>query len=223
MMNPELSPLFPRRLAAVIRWHDHEQAAQAALVAARAGVGSVEVTAGTPGAFELIRELRARQDLGNSCAFGAGTITDPEIANRAIEAGAQYLVTPYLVPAVAEVAGRAGVPLVMGALTPTEIARAEELGAQLVKVFPAAPAGGPAYIRALRGPMPHTPIWVSGGVLVEECGEYLREGADVVGLTNDLFRPELLLSEDWDGLTELCQRALAGAGVATSTRPTATV
>ena len=223
MLNPELSSLFPHRLAAIIRWHDHDQAAQAAVVAARAGVGSVEVTAGTPGAFELIRQLRADQDLRGSCAFGAGTVTDAEIATRAIEAGAQYLVTPYLVPAVAEVAARAGVPLVMGALTPTEIARAEELGAQLVKVFPAAPVGGPAYIRAVRGPMPNTPLWVSGGVRVDDCGDYLRAGADVVGLTNDLFRPELLLAEDWAGLARLCERALTAAGVATSVRPTAPV
>ncbi|MGA7362198.1 MAG: bifunctional 4-hydroxy-2-oxoglutarate aldolase/2-dehydro-3-deoxy-phosphogluconate aldolase [Candidatus Dormiibacterota bacterium] len=211
MLNSQLSSLFPRRLAAIIRWNDREQAAQAATAAARAGIGSVEITTGTPGAFELIRELRSRAELRDSCAFGAGTVTDGELANRAIEAGAQYLVTPYLVPAVAEVARNAGVPLVMGALTPSEIARAEELGAQLIKVFPAAPVGGPAYIRAVRGPMPHTPLWVSGGVLVDDCEDYLRAGADVVGLTNDLFRPELLLASDWDGLTRLCEQALAGA------------
>ena len=221
MLSADVSSLFPHRLAAIIRWHDRLQAARAALVAARAGIGSMEVTAGTPGAFELIQDLRARQDLGHSCAVGAGTVTDAEIAARAIGAGAQYLVTPYLVPAVAEVATRAGVPLVMGALTPTEIARAEELGAQLVKVFPAGPVGGPAYIRAIRGPMPHTPLWVSGGVLVDDCEEYLRAGADVVGLTNDLFRPELLIAEDWDGLARLCEEALAAAVVATSARSTA--
>ncbi|HUY09414.1 MAG TPA: keto-deoxy-phosphogluconate aldolase [Candidatus Dormibacteraeota bacterium] len=221
MLNSQLASLFPHRLAAIIRWHDRGQAAQAATAVALAGIGSVEITAGTPGVFELIQELRSRPDLRESCAFGVGTVTDVEIANRAIEAGAQFLVTPYLVPAVAEVARTAAVPLVMGALTPSEIARAEELGAQLVKVFPAAPVGGPAYIKAVRGPMPHTPLWVSGGVLVADCEEYLRAGADVVGLTNDLFRPELLLSEDWVGLTSLCERALAGAGVAPTARSSA--
>ncbi|MGH7642098.1 MAG: bifunctional 4-hydroxy-2-oxoglutarate aldolase/2-dehydro-3-deoxy-phosphogluconate aldolase [Candidatus Dormibacteria bacterium] len=223
MINSAVAPLFPHRLAAIIRWHDHDQAAEAALVAARAGVGSVEVTAGTPGAFELIAKLRSRSDLGQSCAFGAGTVVDVETASRAVDAGAQYLVTPYLVPAVAEIASNAGLPLVMGALTPTEIVRAEELGAQLVKVFPASPVGGPAYIRALRGPMPHTPIWVSGGVRIDDSAEYLRAGADVVGLTNDLFRPELLLAEDWAGLSSLCERALAAVGAATPSRPTAAV
>lgn len=208
MLAPGVSALFPNRLAAIIRWNDRAQAAQAVAVAARAGIGSVEITVATPGVFDLIRELRASRDLGQECSFGAGTVTDAELASRAIEAGAQYLVTPYLVPAVAEVANRAQVPLVMGALTPTEIARAEELGAQLVKVFPAAPVGGPAYIRAIRGPMPSSPIWVSGGVRVEDSLEYLNAGADVVGLTNDLFRPDLLMAEDWAGLTSLCERAL---------------
>ncbi|HEY6537494.1 MAG TPA: keto-deoxy-phosphogluconate aldolase [Candidatus Dormibacteraeota bacterium] len=222
-MNTDIAQLFPHHLAAIIRWQDRGQAAQAALVAAQAGVGSVEVTAGTPGAFDLIAELRSRRDLQGACAFGAGTITDAEIAARAIDAGAQYLVTPYLVPAVAEVAKRAGVPLVMGAMTPTEIAQAEALGAQLVKVFPAAPIGGPAYIRAVRGPMPSTPIWVSGGVLIDDGAEYLKAGADVVGLTNDLFRPELLIAEDWAGLTGLCERALAALSDARPTPSSAAV
>lgn len=208
MLSPELAALFPHRLAAIIRWHDQRQAAQAASVAARAGVGSLEVTSATPGAFELIRALRSEPELAASCSFGMGTVTDSDIAARAIDAGAQYLVTPHLVPQVAELAAQARVPLVMGALTPTEIATAAELGASLIKVFPAAPVGGPAYIRALRGPMPSTPIWVSGGILIEGCGDYLQAGADVVGLTNDLFRPELVLAEDWVGLAELCERAL---------------
>jgi 2-dehydro-3-deoxyphosphogluconate aldolase/(4S)-4-hydroxy-2-oxoglutarate aldolase len=222
MLSPEISELFPHRLAAIVRWHDRDQATQAALAAAEAGVGSVEITTGTPGAFELISYLRSHPQ-ASGCAIGAGTLTDSELARRAVDAGAQYLVTPYLVPAVAEVAARSGIPLVMGALTPTEIARAEELGARLVKVFPVAPVGGPAYIKALRGPMPDTPIWVSGGVLVEDCEEYLRVGTDVVGLTNDLFRPELLMAEDWSGLKALCEVALGAARGALPLRPTATV
>jgi 2-dehydro-3-deoxyphosphogluconate aldolase/(4S)-4-hydroxy-2-oxoglutarate aldolase len=208
MLSPGIAALFPRGLAAIIRWSDRDQAGRAATVAAEAGIGAVEITAPTPGALDLIRELRASRELGQRCSFGLGTVTDAETARQGVDAGAQYLVTPYLLPAVAEVARRAGVPLVMGALTPTEIARAEELGADLVKVFPAAPVGGPDYIRALRGPMPTTPIWVSGGVRVEDSRAYLDAGVDVVGLTNDLFRPNLLLAEDWTSLRGLCRRAL---------------
>ena len=204
--------LFPNRLAAVIRWSDAEEAYQAVLTAARAGVGSVEITSGTPQAFELIARLRA--EVGDSCAVGAGTITDAGLAEMAVASGAQYLVTPYLASAVAPVAREAGLLLVMGATTPSEIAQAVAAGAGLVKVFPAAPIGGTAYIQAVRGPMPNVPLWVSGGVGITDVAAYLKVGVRVVGLTNDLFRAELLSAHDWEGVGRLCQQALAAAGVA---------
>ncbi|MHB1500214.1 MAG: bifunctional 4-hydroxy-2-oxoglutarate aldolase/2-dehydro-3-deoxy-phosphogluconate aldolase [Candidatus Dormibacteria bacterium] len=205
-----LSRLFPNHLAAVIRWQEPDEAYQAVLTAARSGIGSVEITAGTPGAFELVRRLR--QEVGDTCVVGAGTITDAELATRAVESGAQYLVTPYLVPEVAAVAREAELLLVMGATTPSEIAQAQAAGAGLVKVFPAAPIGGPAYIQAVRGPMPEVPLWVSGGVGIDDVAAYLRAGAQVVGLTNDLFRPALLTGRAWDELARLCRLALVAAG-----------
>ena len=147
-----VATLFPNRLAAVIRWWSAEEAYQAFLTAARSGMGSVEVTSGTPQAFELISRLRA--EAGDSCAVGAGTITDSSLAERAVASGAQYLVTPYLAPEVVPVARESGLLPVMGATTPSEIAQAVAAGAGLVKVFPAAPIGGPAYIQAVRGPRP---------------------------------------------------------------------
>ena len=205
-----LTQHFPNRLAAVIRWHDPEAAYRAVLTVARAGVGSVEITSGTPRAFELIRRLRREVDA--DCVVGAGTITDADLARRAVESGAQYLVTPYLVPEVAAVAWEARLFLVMGATTPSEIAQAQALGADLVKVFPAAPIGGPAYIRAIRGPMPEVPLWVSGGVGIKDVAEYLSAGVQVVGLTNDLFRADVLEGCEWDELAGLCQKALTEAG-----------
>jgi 2-dehydro-3-deoxyphosphogluconate aldolase/(4S)-4-hydroxy-2-oxoglutarate aldolase len=202
---------FPNRLAAVIRWGNPEEAYQAVLTAARSGVGSVEITSGTPQAFELISRLRA--EVGASCVVGAGTITDAILAERAVASGAQYLVTPYLAPTVAPIAREAGRFLVMGATTPSEIAQAVAAGAGLVKIFPAAPIGGTAYIQAVRGPMPDVPLWVSGGVGIPDVAAYLRVGVRVVGLTTDLFRPELLSAHNWDGIGRLCQQALAEAGV----------
>ncbi len=213
MIGPEVTALFPRRLAGVIRWQNSEQAWQAARTAATAGLGSIEIAVSTVGAFELVERLRHSE---NGCAVGAGTITDAATAQAAIDAGAQYLVTPFLVPPVAPIAAAAGVPLVMGALSPSEIVRAQELGAKLVKVFPAAPVGGPDYVRALRGPLPQVPLWVSGGVAVADCAAYLEAGADVIGLTADLFRPDLMATEDWQGLRELCQRALRAVGASPS-------
>ena len=210
MTQPDqIATYFPTRLAAVMRWSDGEQAYRGAEVAARAGVGSVEITSGTPAAFETIARLRA--EWGSSCHFGGGTITSAKLAEAAVRAGAEYLVTPYLVPEAADVARQSGVLLVMGASTPTEIARAMELGAGLVKVFPANPLGGPEYIRAIRGPMPEVPLWVSGMVGLGDVPEYLAAGVRVVGLTNDLFRPGLLREERWEEIAGLCRRALAEA------------
>lgn len=210
--SAQIASEFPTRLAAVIRWGDPDQAYRAVAAAARAGIGSVEVTSGTPQWEEIIGRLRA--ELGESCRVGAGTITSPELAERAVVAGAQYLVTPYLVPEVAPVASAAGRLLVMGATTPTEIAQALTAGAQLVKVFPANPIGGPAYIRAVRGPMPDAPLWVSGGVGIGDIGAYLDAGAQVVGLTNDLFRASLLETGDWQEVEALTRTALRAAGAA---------
>lgn len=204
-----ISEMFPSRLAAVIRWSDTDQAYSALRAAAEAGVGSVEVTSGTPRAFELVSRLRS--EVGASCRVGAGTITDSELARKALAAGAEYLVTPYLVPEVAEAARRAGTPLVMGATTPTEIAQAAALGADLVKIFPARPIGGADYVRAVRGPMPQVPLWVSGMVGIDDIRDYLAAGARVVGLTTDLFRPELLRAGRWEEIADLCRRALSQA------------
>lgn len=205
-----VNELFPNHIAAVIRWKDADQAYQAVLAAARAGVGSVEITSGTPRAFELISRLG--KEVGSACVVGAGTITDTDLAQQAIDSGAQYLVTPYLVPEVAAMTHAAGRLLVMGATTPSEIAQAQAAGADLVKVFPAAPIGGPAYIQAVRGPMPDVPLWVSGGVGIADVAAYLKAGAQVVGLTNDLFRADLLTSGATAEITKLCHEALRAAG-----------
>jgi 2-dehydro-3-deoxyphosphogluconate aldolase/(4S)-4-hydroxy-2-oxoglutarate aldolase len=220
MSNSEsLTTLFPNRLAAVIRWSDAEEAYQSVLAAARCGIGSVEITSGTPRAFELITRLR--QEVRDSCAVGAGTITDAALARDAIAAGAQYLVTPYLVPEVAPIAATAGVFLAMGATTPTEIAQAEALGADLVKVFPAGVIGGPAYIRAIRGPMPKVPLWVSGGVGIGDIGAFLDAGVQVVALTNDLFRSDLIKAHDWAGIEKLAEQALRAVGAESAVGATA--
>ncbi len=206
MLDARLQQLCPDRRAAVIRWSDAGQAEAAARAVIAAGFRSVEVTMSTPDAAGIIARLR-----GPGCAVGAGTVVTAATADAALRAGAEYLVTPYLVPDVARVATRAGIACVIGAQTPTEVSQALAMGADMVKIFPASPIGGPSFIRALRGPLPDCALWVSGGVELDEIGPYLAAGTDVVGLTTSLFDPALVRAGDAVGLERLARRALAGA------------
>lgn len=204
--------VFPNRLAGVIRSQDAETAYRACLAAVQGGIGTVEVTTGVPDWPEVVRRLVA--EVG-STPVGVGTVVEPAMVADAAAAGAGFVVTPYLVPEVAVAAREHDLFLVMGALTPTEIQQALHVhGAQVVKVFPVAALGGPSYIRWIGGPMPGLPLWVSGGVEIEQVAEYLRLGVKAVGLTTALFPPDALEIGDWARIEGLARQALAAlAGV----------
>ena len=168
--------LFERsRVLAVIRYRvagDLERVA-----AAIADAGAVpEITADTPGALEAVRAL-ARE----GAPVGAGTILDAETATAFADAGASFLVSPAAVPAVASVARARGIPSLLGALTPTEVAAALAAGADAVKLFPAS-LGGVAYLRALRGPFGSAAFVPTGGVVIDDVAAWLDAGAVAVGL-----------------------------------------
>ncbi|HUY96730.1 MAG TPA: bifunctional 4-hydroxy-2-oxoglutarate aldolase/2-dehydro-3-deoxy-phosphogluconate aldolase [Verrucomicrobiae bacterium] len=210
MLDARLRQLFPDRLAAVIRWSDAAQAEAAGRAVVAAGFRSVEVTMSTPDAAGVIARLRQP-----GCSVGAGTVVTAELAEEALRAGAEYLVTPYLVPEVARVANAAQVACVIGAQTATEVRQALDMGADMVKIFPASPIGGPGFIQALRGPLPECALWVSGGVELDEIAPYLAAGTDVVGLTTSLLDPAMVRDRDAEGLATLARRALAEAGART--------
>ena len=209
----DIDRVFPNKIAGVIRTDDGEAAYDACLAAIEGGVGTVEVTTGVPSWPDVVRRLRAA---AGEVPIGVGTVVRPEMVGQAVEAGASFVVTPYLVPEVAEAAHRNGILLVMGALTPTEIHQAVNVhGAQIVKIFPVAAAGGPSYLRFLSGPMPGLPIWVSGGVELDQVAEYLKLGVRAVGLTTALFPPDAVRSRDRARITGLARQAvsaLAGVG-----------
>jgi 2-dehydro-3-deoxyphosphogluconate aldolase/(4S)-4-hydroxy-2-oxoglutarate aldolase len=159
----------------VVRTASREEAA--------AGVELVEVTFSVPEAAGLLRELlAARPPAEGPPWFGMGTATTAARAREAVEAGAEFLVTPNVSADVAREAQRAGLFLVMGALTPTEIVAAAGLGADLVKVYPLPPVGGPAYLATIRGPLGDIPMLAAGGFGVEEIPAYARAGAIAFGL-----------------------------------------
>jgi 2-dehydro-3-deoxyphosphogluconate aldolase/(4S)-4-hydroxy-2-oxoglutarate aldolase len=207
-----IAEAFPNRLCGVLRTENAEAGFQACLAAMEAGVHSIEITKTVPSCFELIKGLIATTF--GRYPVGVGTVWDPGAVKEAKAAGASFVVTPVLLPEVAEACRQEDMLCVLGALTPSEIYQARLAGAGLVKVFPIAPVGGPRYIEALNGPLGGVPFWVSGGVPIEDVGAYLRLGVRVVGLTAALFPPEALAKRDMERIRQNAERAARAAAEA---------
>ena len=171
-------------IIAVVRHRERAEAARQARAFVAGGLELVEVTFTVPGATELVRELRAeRGGAPRSPWIGMGTVTTRERAEAAVAAGAEFLVTPTVEPEVAAVARREGLFLVLGSLTPTEIAQADRLGADLIKVYPLPPVGGPKYLEVVRQPLGDlAPMLAGGGFGIEEIPAYRAAGAVAFGL-----------------------------------------
>ena len=170
------------------------------------------MTTGVPGWAQVVERLVAE---GGGTPIGVGTVVKPEMVATAAAAGASFVVTPFLLPEVAEAAHRQGVLLVMGALTPSEIHQALNVhGAQVVKIYPIASVGGASYLKLIAGPMPGMPLWVSGGVELDQVAAYLRLGVKAVGLTTALFPPDAVSKGDTERISALAREAVAAlAGV----------
>jgi len=169
-----------------------------------AGLTIVEITMTVPDAMAAIEAIAGR--FGQRIVLGAGTVTHAATAQSALEAGAEFLVSPCLVPDVLAVARQAGVAAIPGALTPTELHDAIAAGADLVKIFPVQNIGGPAYLRALRGPFPHAPLVPTGGVALADIGEYFRAGAVAVGVGSELTPKSMIARGDYDGVRQLAEQ-----------------
>ena len=207
-----IAEVFPNRLCGVLRTENAEAGFQACLTAMEAGVHSIEITKTVPSCFELIKGLIA--STGGRYPVGVGTVWDPGAVTEAKAAGASFVVTPVLLPEVAEACRKEDLLCVLGALTPTEIYQARLSGAAIVKIFPITPVGGPRYIEALNGPLGGVPFWVSGGVPVEDIGAYLRLGVKAVGLSGSLFPAEALAQKDMGRIRQLAEQAAQAVAAA---------
>jgi 2-dehydro-3-deoxyphosphogluconate aldolase/(4S)-4-hydroxy-2-oxoglutarate aldolase len=207
-----IAQAFPNRVCGVLRTEDSDAGFQACLAALEGGVHTIEITKTVPSCFEMIRGLIATT--GGRFPIGVGTVWDPGAVREAKDAGVAFVVTPVLLPEVAEACRQEDILCVLGALTPTEIYQARLAGAALVKVFPIGPVGGVEYVRALNGPMGGVPFWVSGGVPIEDIGAYLRLGVKVVGLTASLFPPEALAHRDFELIRRNANRVAEVAAAA---------
>ncbi|VXB82420.1 4-Hydroxy-2-oxoglutarate aldolase [Arthrobacter sp. 9AX] len=171
------------RLVAIVRGNDGAAAAQAALAAMEEGFAYVEIALTTPDALEAITSVRAAAPAGSF--VGAGTVLGKQDVDDVAAAGGQFIVTPSLAPSIEAAAGR-GIPVLAGALTPSEAFEAMNRGATAVKLFPAS-IGGPGYLKAVRDPFPDIPFIAVGGVGLDEAAGYWAAGAIAVGLGGPLF------------------------------------
>jgi 2-dehydro-3-deoxyphosphogluconate aldolase/(4S)-4-hydroxy-2-oxoglutarate aldolase len=186
----------------IIRGAETDTVANAAEAAVRGGLKSLEITLNRPEAFDQIARVKAL--FGDDIDLGAGTVLDAEAAEKAIAAGAQFIVTPALVLEVIEFCRGRSIPVFPGAFSPTEVLAAHRAGAEMVKVFPAGSVG-PGYIKSLKGPFPQIRLMPTGGVSAASVPDYFQAGADAVGVGGELFRKVWLKNGDWAAIEHVAR------------------
>lgn len=199
--DPELFRRLP--VVGILRFFPRDQVERLIPAALEGGLCNLEITMNTAGAEDLIR--LACSLAGNRANIGAGTVITLDQLDRALAAGASFIVTPALVPEVIRACVERKVPVMPGALTPTEILTAWRMGATLVKVFPADQLG-PAHIRAVKAPFPEIPLMPTGGVTVETLPEFRKAGADAFGVGSPLFDPKQANAGNWDWFRQQATR-----------------
>ena len=194
-----LSQLKIHRAIAVVRAPKMEWGKKMALAVASGGMRLIEITWNSDRAPELISQLRTELP---DCLIGTGTLFNVQQLQDAIACGCQFLFSPHTDPAMIKTAVAANIPIIPGALTPTEIITAWNYGATCVKVFPVQAVGGTNYIKSLQAPLGHIPLIPTGGVTLENAEDFLKVGAIAVGLSGELFPKKWVLEENWPAITE---------------------
>lgn len=192
-----LDRIRAEKVVALIRASSSESLLECARALADGGLTCVELTMTTPNAIALCEQVA--RELPN-VLLGLGTVLDADTARAGIAAGAKFIVTPAVRPEVIATCREAGVPVLSGALTPTEAYTAHELGADVIKIFPAE-FFGPAYIKSLKGPFPQLKLMPTGGVTPETVGDFLKAGAFATAAGSALVAPAALNSCDWVAIT----------------------
>ena len=182
-------------LIPVVRAESADLAMRAVEAIKAGGVDVLEVTMTVPGAIDVIAKLAAT--FGAEVVIGAGTVLDPDTANKCVQAGAQFIVSPALNEEIIAFCRRNDVAVFPGALTPTEVVRAWNAGADAVKVFPAGAVGGASYLKALKAPLPQIELVPTGGVSLKTAADFIKAGAMALGVGADLVDTKAL-REDRD-------------------------
>jgi len=199
-------------LIPVVRAESAELAMRAVEAIKTGGVDVVEVTMTVPGAIDMIAKLAAT--FGTEVLIGAGTVLDPDIANRCVQAGAQFIVSPALNEETIAFCRRNDVAVFPGALTPTEVVHAWNAGADAVKVFPAGAVGGASYLKALKAPLPQIELVPTGGVSLKTAADFIKAGAMALGVGADLVDLKALRENHDEVITERARQFLEIVGEA---------
>jgi 2-dehydro-3-deoxyphosphogluconate aldolase/(4S)-4-hydroxy-2-oxoglutarate aldolase len=194
-------------LLPVLRAKSVDEALALAEAIEAGGVTALEVTMTVPGAIEVIRQLA--QKTQGRILIGAGTVLDPETARACILAGAAFIVSPALNVKTIELCRRYSVPVMPGALTPTEVLTAWEAGADVVKVFPCSALGGASYLKALKAPLPQIELIPTGGVSLATAAEFLAAGAFALGVGGDLVNPKAIADGKPEIITQTAREYMA--------------
>jgi 2-dehydro-3-deoxyphosphogluconate aldolase / (4S)-4-hydroxy-2-oxoglutarate aldolase len=206
-----IGQLLDPGIIAVVRAKRIEQVVPLAEALVAGGVIAVEITMTTPNAIAAIRE--ASTTLGERALIGVGTVLEEAICRAAIDAGAQFVVSPICRRELIPIAHQADKPIMLGSYTPTEAQFAHEAGADFIKIFPADTLG-PNFIKALRAPLPHLRIVPTGGVDLKTIGDFIRAGCVAVGAGSSLISKEILETDDWNALTRTANALVRAAQAA---------
>jgi 2-dehydro-3-deoxyphosphogluconate aldolase / (4S)-4-hydroxy-2-oxoglutarate aldolase len=209
--RPLVDEIEQAGIVAVIRLKEPEKVRAVVDALAEGGIRALEVTMTVPGAVEVIRQLAPT--LPRGFIFGAGTVLDAETVARVVDAGARFVVSPVFRREVIEACHARDVAAMPGCFTPTEILDAWDAGADVVKVFPAT-ALGPGYIKDVRAPLPQVKLMPTGGVTVENAGDWIRAGAVAVGVGTSLLDTQAIASGDYGVLRAKAERMLANVRAA---------
>jgi 2-dehydro-3-deoxyphosphogluconate aldolase/(4S)-4-hydroxy-2-oxoglutarate aldolase len=193
-------------LIPVVRAESADHARRAIEAIKAGGVGVLEVTMTVPGAIGVIKQLAAA--FGDEAVIGAGTVLDPETARACIEAGAQFIVSPALNEDTIGFCRNNDIAVFPGALTPTEVVRAWNAGADAVKVFPAGAVGGASYLKALKAPLPQIELVPTGGVSLKTAADFIKAGAMALGVGADLVDMKALREGNVELITERARQFL---------------
>jgi len=192
-------------IVAIIRGIDADVCSEVVDAIAEGGVDVIEITANTPGAVEMIRQV---SDEFEDIAIGAGTVLDAETARAVQLAGAEFVVTPTVNTDVIETCNRYGTPIATGVMTPTEALSATEAGADFCKLFPASTTG-PRHVSAINGPLPQVPIIPTGGVSLDNAAAFFEAGAVALGVGSSIVDSDAIDAGEFDALTEAASEFVA--------------